>query len=120
MKCHEIVLESKISTFRVGTLIVDIDQHFIDQVRRRHIDPRRVDSLMSRLPQLADDIAGFETGQSFWIHDPVSNLSVGTRGTSSYRIKFKTLVYGRPFDSPTPVLTMPGAYRDIQEPAPAQ
>lgn len=112
MKYHEIIVESTMGTLRVGTLIVDIDSHFIDQLQRRHIDSRRVDALLSRLPQIADDIAGFETGQSFWIHDPASNLSVGTRGTGSYRIKFKTLVYGRPFDSPTPVLVIPSQYID--------
>lgn len=109
MKVNEILSESHVGTLRVGPLVVDFDQHFIDQVRRRNIHPRRVDSLLSRLPQMADKIASFEPGQSFWVHDPASNISVGTRGTGTYRIKLKTVVFDQPWQGPTPVLVIPSS-----------
>lgn len=107
MKVNEILAEARVGTLRVGPLIVDFDQHFIDQVRDRRISPKRVDSMLSRLPQLADKISSFETGQRVWIQDPVTNLSVGLRGSGSYRVKLKTIVFGQSWQSDTPVLQLP-------------
>ena len=109
MKASEFITESAVGTIRIGDIVIVVDDHAIEQVYMREIDPRSVDSVFRKLPAVRDELTAMEPGSKIWVRDPDSGVSIGLRKMSAdqMRFQFKTAVQNRTYQSDTPEIEIP-------------
>lgn len=115
MRAAEFLFES--NTIRIGDITLIVDNHAIERVYMREINPKNVDILLRKLPSIKDQLANIEVGSKTWIEDPVTGVSVGLRKLSSdqLRFQFKTAVQNRTYQSDTPEIILPETAEQLDE-----
>ena len=109
MRFAEFLTEVQIGTLTIGRLTIIVDDHAMDQTVERMVLPTDVDRVLRKLPKIENQIAQIESGQKFWVYDPVLEVGLGCRmlNNERMRIQFKTVIgprEGGPNDGAIPVL----------------
>jgi hypothetical protein len=109
MKAREFINEAAVGSIRIGDIVIVVDDHAIEQVYMREIDPRAVDGVFRKLPAVRDELESMDSGSKIWIRDSASGVSVGLRKISAdqMRFQFKTAVQNRTYQSDTPEIEIP-------------
>ena len=109
MKASEFITESAAGSIRIGDIVIIVDDHAIEQVYMREIDPKSVDTVFRKLPAVKNELVDMDSGSKIWIRDPDTGVSVGLRKISAdqLRFQFKTAVQNRTYQSDTPEITIP-------------
>jgi len=115
MKACEFINESPTGRLRIGDLIVDVDDHVIEQTYFREIDPNAVDLALRKLPGIVHELENIGPGQKIWITDPDTGISLGIRSTGRNVLKFKTVVKDRTYQSDTPEIVLPQGREQLDE-----
>ena len=115
MKACEFITEAQAGRLRIGQLLIDIDDHVIEQTYFREIDPQDVDHALRKLPGIEDQLAAVDPGQKLWVRDPDTGISLGIRATGRNVLKFKTVVQGRTYQSDTPEIVLPEGREQLSE-----
>lgn len=109
MRAREFVAEKKIGTFRFGDLVVDIDDHAIEQTYKRSVDPKQVDQALKKLRSVSNRITAIEPGQRFWARDAETGVALGIRRLMNpNHFLFATVVNPLTYISDVPVVELPG------------
>lgn len=109
MKASEFITESAVGSIRIGDIVIVVDDHAIEQVYMREINPKNVDSVFRKLPAVRAELTAMEPSSKIWVRDPETGVSVGLRKISSdqLRFQFKTAVQNRTYQSDTPEIVIP-------------
>jgi hypothetical protein len=107
VRAREFIAEKVIATMHFGDVTVEYDDH-IDQQKdlpKRKVSNREIDYVLRRIHQVRSKMLALNHGQRFWIYDPDVNASIGLTMISptQRRVKLKTTVRGRPWESDRPV-----------------
>jgi methyl coenzyme M reductase subunit C len=115
MRAREFIIEGAIGTLTIGNITVVVDDHAIEQVRTRKIDPKLVDTVLKKLPTIQDQLSNMESGSKIWIRDPVTDISLGLRRINSnqLRFQFKTAVQHRTYQSDTEEIVLPEKLEEL-------
>lgn len=117
MRAREFVVEAAIGTLRIGDITIIVDDHAIEQVYMREINPKAVDAVLRKLPAVKDQLTAMEPSNKIWVRDPQTNVSVGLRKISSnqLRFQFKTAVQNRTYQSDTEEIVLPEQAEQLDE-----
>lgn len=116
MRANEFVTEKKIATFRSGSLIIDVDDHSIEQTYMRYIDPKHVDQALKKLRLVADQLISIEPGQRLWAQDAETGVALGLRKLEdSNKFLFTTVVNPLNYVSDVPVIELPANQEQLDE-----
>lgn len=107
--------EAQVGRLKIGNLIIDVDDHVIEQTYFRNIDPDLVDQALRKLPSIVSTLSQIDPGQKLWIRDPDSDVSLGIRSTGRNVLKFKTVVQARTYQSDTPEILLPAGRQQLSE-----
>jgi hypothetical protein len=115
MRAKEFMVEGAVGTLTIGNISVVVDDHAIEQVRMRNIDPKSVDTALNKLPTIQDQLSNMDSGSKIWIRDPGTNISLGLRRISSnqLRFQFKTAVQNRTYQSDTEEIVLPEQLEEL-------
>ena len=104
----EITIESAAGNLYIGDMKITIDDHAIDQVYLRKINPNLVDSLLKKLPKIQDQLVQMAAASKVWVKDSDSGLSIGLRRNNDRNMSFqlKTAFLNRTYDSETPEIVI--------------
>ena len=104
----EITIESAAGNLYIGNMKITIDDHAIDQVYLRKINPNLVDSLLKKLPKIQDQLVQMAAASKVWVKDSDSGLSIGLRRNNDRNMSFqlKTAFLNRTYDSETPEIVI--------------
>jgi hypothetical protein len=106
MRANEFVTEAIIAQLKLGSIVVAVDDHAIEQVYFREIDPKQVDSLLRKLPGFEDQLMSMAPGQKFWVTDPDTQITIGLRRDSANSFQFKTAVQPLTYQSDVPEIVL--------------
>lgn len=106
MRANEFLNEAMIGTLTIGGITIIVDEHAMERAIDRLVLPTDVDRVLRKLPTIQDQIAQIDSGQQFWVYDPVAEVALGCRVINPERskIQFKTVLGSRPYHSDVPVL----------------
>ena len=115
MRANEFIIEAAIGTLRIGDITIIVDDHAIEQVYMREINPKEVDAVLRKLPAIKNELGAMETNSKIWIKDPKTNISIGLRRISSdqLRFQFKTAVQNRTYQSDTEEIVLPEQLEEL-------
>ena len=104
----EFTIESAAGNLYIGDMKISIDDHAIDQVYLRKINPNLVDSLLKKLPKIQDQLVQMPASSKVWVKDSDSGLSIGLRRNNDRNMSFqlKTAFLNRTYDSDTPEIVI--------------
>jgi hypothetical protein len=115
MRIVELISEARLGTLNIGGILINVDSHVTDQIINRKVNQFHVDKLLKKIPQIKSKLEELEPGQQFWIYDLEFNVAVGFRkGMSS--LYLKTVVNNKPWNGPTPVITIGENFADGKNP----
>jgi len=106
MRANEFVSEAIVAQLRLGRIVIAVDDHAIEQVYFREIDPNQVDSLLRKLPSVEDQLMSMAPAQKFWVTDPATQITVGLRRDSANSFQFKTAVQPLTYQSDVPEIVL--------------
>lgn len=109
MKASEFITESAVGSIRIGDILIVVDDHAIEQVYMREINPKSVDGVFRKLPAVKNELMNMDSGSKIWIRDSATGVSIGLRKIASdqLRFQFKTAVQDRTYQSDTPEIEIP-------------
>jgi hypothetical protein len=104
----ELIIESAAGNLYIGDMKITIDDHAIDQVYLRKINPNLVDSLLKKLPKIQNQLVQMPAASKVWVKDSDSGLSIGLRRNNDRNMSFqlKTAFLNRTYDSDTPEIVI--------------
>lgn len=99
------LFEKKVATIYLDKLVVDIDDHLIDQKFDRKVNYAFIDRAVRRLPNATDKILKIEAGHKFWVYNLALNIGLGFRKMGNPNlVLLKTVVGNRPWESDVPII----------------
>lgn len=108
MRAHEFIVEKKIATFRSGNLVIDVDDHAIEQTYMRYVNAKHVDQAIKKLKFVADQLNSVEAGHKLWALDPETGVALGIRKLAEpNKLLFATVVNPLTYSSDVPVIELP-------------
>jgi hypothetical protein len=104
----ELIIEAAAGNLYIGDMKITIDDHAIDQVYLRKINPNLVDSLLKKLPKIQNQLVQMPAASKVWVKDSDSGLSIGLRRNNDRNMSFqlKTAFLNRTYDSDTPEIVI--------------
>jgi hypothetical protein len=108
MRAQEFVFEKVIATFKTGNIMLNVDDHTIERTYQRNVNPNNIDRAIRKLKRIESQLETLEVGQTSWVDDPDSGISLGIRRLMKPgHYLFSTVVGKRTYDSDVPVFTLP-------------
>ena len=106
MRAKEFAAEAVIARLKLGSIVVAVDDHAIEQVYFRQIDPKQVDTVLRKLSSVQDQLMQQPPGQKFWVTDPSTQISLGLRRAQDNSFQFKTAVMPMTYQSDVPNIVL--------------
>lgn len=108
MRAQEFVFEKVIATFKTGNIMLSVDDHTIERTYQRNVNPASIDQAIRKLKRIESQLETLEVGQTSWVVDPDTGVSLGIRRLMKPgHYLFSTVVGNRTYDSDVPVFTLP-------------
>lgn len=108
MRANEFVFEKKIGTFRSGDLVIDIDDHAIEQTYMRSVIPKQVDQALKKLRFVTDQLNAVEPGHKLWAQDSETGVALGLRKLAEpNKLLFTTVVNPLTYVSDVLIIELP-------------
>lgn len=115
MRAKDFISEEIVNTISVGNLIVDIDQHIIDQRHTRALFYPMILRVTQRLAKIQDVIMQIEPGQKFWVYSAALDTAIGLRKSGQLnKVRLMTAVGNRPWESDVPIIDIDNNVKNTQ------
>lgn len=108
MRAQEFLIEYAVGTLKINDIVYVVDNHAFDRVRDREVQPAAIDYLLKKMHLVREVLDSIDLGQKIWVYDSTQDIAIGLRRKSGDQLTFqlKTVVGKKPYDGPTPIITI--------------